>query len=220
VKAAKSQSRKPTGRPTADAGRRKLARLLEVASDQFGQLGYRAVTMRGVAAKAHVSTRTLYNRYADKLSLFTACLDFGSQTFPVPDPEPGESPESVLKRYAAAVVRALSTPSSLRMGMLVFRDGLEFPELLRVAQVHEDRCLIQPLAEYLRRIGLELADGKDRAKLFLGMALIQWQRAGSYRQPPPTEDEVVRHAELCVHTFLLGVRPVDTAAGHQGPRTT
>jgi len=184
-----------------------------IASEQFSDLGYRAVTMRGVADAAQVSTRTLYNRYADKLSLFTACLDFESQAFPVPDPAPAERPDLVLLRYAAAIVRALSTRSSLRLGMLVYRDGMEFPELLRAAEAHENRVLIQPLAAYLRQVGLERKSSDENAKLFLAMALAQWQRQGSYRRPPPGENDVQRHAALVVRTFLRGIGSPDGRAG-------
>jgi AcrR family transcriptional regulator len=197
------------GRPTADDARKKMAHVVAVASQQFSELGYRAVTMRGVAEKARVSTRTLYNRYADKLSLFTACLDFKSDVFPVPDPAPGESPDRVLERYAAAIVRALSSHGSLRMGLMVYRDGLEFPEILRAAEAHENRRLIQPLSAYLRQAGLQPEPGDERAKLFLAMALAQWRRQGSYRHPPPQEPEIVRHAAFVVRTFLEGVRALD-----------
>lgn len=200
------------GRPTAAAARRKLAQVLEVASDQFCELGYRAVTMRGVAEKAGVSTRTLYNRYADKVSLFRACLDFESRTFPVPEPAAGDSPEQVLQRYAVAIVRQLSLDSSLRLGMLVYREGPEFPELLRAAEAHEHRVLIQPLAAYLRQVGLERDDGEERSKLFLAMALSQWQRQGSYRRRPPGPADAARHAALVTKVFLSGARSLDGAA--------
>lgn len=183
-----------------------------MASNEFSQHGFRAVTMRGVADKARVSTRTLYNRYDDKLSLFKACLEFESMAFPTPDPAPGEPVDAVLERYAAGVVRALSTDASLRLAMLVYREGLKFPELLRAAEAHEDRLLIQPLAVYLRQAGLERAGSTELAKILLGMALVEWQRAGSFRRPPPNEDDIVRHARLAVRTFLHGASPVDGQA--------
>ena len=211
-RAGRTQPAARKGRPTANDARRKRAQVLAVASDQFSELGYRAVTMRGVAARARVSTRTLYNCYADKLSLFTACLDFRSPAFPTPDPAPGEGPDQVLQRYAAAIVRELLLDSSLRLIMLVYSEGREFPELLRAAEARENRVLVQPLAVYLREVGLEHDGGEERSKLFIAMALSQWQGRRSYRRPLPREVDVVGHATLVARTFLRGIGPVDDAA--------
>lgn len=205
MKATKNRPAARKGRPTADDARRKIAQVVAVASQQFAELGYSAVTMRGVADKAHVSTRTLYNRYADKLSLFNACLDFASDSYPAPDPAPGEAPEHVLERYSVAIVHALSRRGRLRMGMMIYRDGIEFPELLRAAEAQEHRMLIRPLAAYLRQAGLEQDGSEARAKLFLAMALSEWRRRGSYRLPPQDEQEVATHARLVVQTFLAGI---------------
>ena len=65
------------GRPSLEDSRRKMAQVQAVAGRLFSERGYRSVTMRDVADAAQVSTRTLYKRYADKLSLFIACLDNG-----------------------------------------------------------------------------------------------------------------------------------------------
>lgn len=194
------------GRPTAEDGRQKLAHILIVAREQFSELGYRAVTMRGVAEKAAVSTRTLYNRYEDKLSLFTACLESGSAEFPRPDRNANDSVEVVLRRYSADVAKMLSTDSALRLGMLVYREGGDFPELVRAANENQTRYLVEPLAAYLRGVGLEEAGMDARAKLFIAMALSEWQSRVAFLLPLPTPEEFEHHADLIVGIFLHGVR--------------
>jgi len=201
------------GRPAAEDARKKVAKVLAVATNEFSELGYRAVTMRGVAEKARVSTRTLYNRYADKLSLYTACLDFGAQAFPQPAPAPGESPDAVLQRYAVEIVQALSSASSLRLSMLIYREGSDFPELLRAGEEHEDRFLLQPLASYLRHLDIESEGSDERAKLFISMALSEWQRRIAYRRRTPKEDDVNHHAAFVVKIFLHGADPHGGKAG-------
>ena len=201
-----------TGRPTAENARHKLAQLLSVAREQFIHLGYRAVTMRGVAEGAQVSTRTLYNRYADKLSLFTACLELGAgAAFPALTASPRADVREVLVEYAGSIVRALSTDSSLRLSMLVYREGGDFPELLRAAEANQERHLVRPLAAYLRKAGLESRDCEERAKLFLALALSEWQRRVTFRRPLPTQDEVASHAELAVSVFLDGAKAATAA---------
>jgi len=196
-----------TGRPKAEAAQQKLALVLSVAREQFIQLGYRAVTMRGVAEAAQVSTRTLYNRYADKLSLFAACLDVGAETaFPHLNPSPHTAVREVLVEYAGSIVGVLSADASLRLGMLIYREGGEFPELLRAAEANQERHLVRPLAIYLRKVGLERRGCDERAKLFLALALSEWQRRVTFRKPLPSADEVARHARLVVSIFLEGAR--------------
>jgi AcrR family transcriptional regulator len=203
------------GRPTADDARQKLAQVIAVAREQFIELGYRAVTMRGVAEKAQVSTRTLYNRYADKLSLFAACLDFGAVAFPQLDAPPEADRYRVLREHAAAIVTLLAQDSSLRLGMLVYREGGDFPELARASEVNQDRYLVQPLAAYFRSLDLATEpDAKELAKLFINMALSEWQRRVVYRHPMPPQAEIERHAAFVTAVFLDGVgRPAAEAAG-------
>lgn len=193
------------GRPSADVSQRKIATLLDVAREMFSDLGYRAVTMRKVAEQADVSTRTLYNHYPDKLSLFIACLDFGAQAFPEPIPRPGEEPAALLRRYAAALVTTLSTDSSLRLGMLIYREGAEFPELLEVGNANRVRYVNEPLATYLRSIGLERPGEDINTTMFLALVMADWQRRVSYRWPLPNPDEIERHVARAVTIFLEGV---------------
>ncbi|MBK8990392.1 MAG: helix-turn-helix transcriptional regulator [Gammaproteobacteria bacterium] len=115
-KAAPTSRRK--GRPSAEESIRKLENLLEVARLQFSRHGYRAVTMRGVAEAADVSTRTLYNRYADKLALFKACIDAGAAAFPAPQMDLAAKPRDTLYRFAVDIVRQLSTETSMSLGIL------------------------------------------------------------------------------------------------------
>jgi TetR/AcrR family transcriptional regulator, mexJK operon transcriptional repressor len=199
------------GRPTAQDAQLKLAQMLAVAREMFCNLGYRAVTMREVADKAQVSTRTLYNHYADKLSLFVACLDFGAEAFPKFEASAGADVRDQLEEHAAAVVRVLSQDTSLQLGMLVYREGGDFPELLRASEENQQRVLVEPIAAYLRTAGLAQDGAESLAKLFIAMALSEWQRRITYRHPMPSEAEIRRHARTVSELFLRGVGAVGGA---------
>ena len=56
--------------------------MVAAAMQLFVSNGYHEVSMREVAERAGVSTRTLYNCYEDKVSLFNACLDSISASTP------------------------------------------------------------------------------------------------------------------------------------------
>lgn len=194
------------GRPKAEDSRQKLSDMLDAAREEFSRRGYRAVTMRGVAEKASVSTRTLYNHYADKLSLFAACLDFGAVAFPRIEMAVDESAALTLHRYAVSLIQMLSEDSSLRMSMLVYREGPDFPELVAAAEANQERHIVEPLACYLRSAGLAGTDAIERARLFNVMTLSEWQRAVLFGHPIPTGEAIERHANLVLHIFLGGTR--------------
>ena len=49
--------------------------ILEIASEQFGTLGFAATSVAAVADKAGISKPLIYNYFVSKEGLFTACLD-------------------------------------------------------------------------------------------------------------------------------------------------
>lgn len=49
--------------------------ILDVASAEFGSLGYAAANLAVIAEKAGISKPLIYNYFASKEGLFTACLD-------------------------------------------------------------------------------------------------------------------------------------------------
>jgi AcrR family transcriptional regulator len=192
------------GRPTADAARQKAEAIITAAREAFCRFGYRAVTMRQIADGARVSTRTLYNHYGDKFSLFEACLESGSSAFPTLDDDPAASPAATLHRFAVALVKMLSGETSQSMGMLVYLEGAEFPELVKASERNQQDYLVRPLAAFLDRHGLSGNDAEARAKILLSMMLSGWQRRVSFRLPQPSDAELDAHAALVVDLFLNG----------------
>lgn len=193
------------GRPTAEDAQRKLEVIIEVARELFCELGYRAVTMRTVAEKAAVSPRTLYYQYADKLSLFKACIDIGATEFPVLDPN-AKDVAKVLREYAATLVRMFSSNTSLRLGMLAYRDSNEFPELIKATEENHIKNVLRPISEYLRQKGIERNNETHAAQLFVSMAISEWQKCISFKLPMPEEDEIERHAAFVARIFLNGAK--------------
>ncbi|MCP1471466.1 AcrR family transcriptional regulator [Sphingobium sp. OAS761] len=192
------------GRPTADVSRQKAAGILIAAREAFCRWGYRPVTMRQIAEAAQVSTRTLYNQYKDKFSLFEACLEFGSSAFPVLEDHPSGDVGLVLRGFAIALVKVLSGETSQSLGMLVYREGAEFPELIRASERNQQEYLVRPLAAFLLRHGLAEDDGEQRAKILLAMMLSGWHRRVSFRLPTPSDEEQEAYAALVVRLFLEG----------------
>lgn len=64
---------KRRGRPRGRSDARD--RIVAAAIGEFGELGYDAATMRGIAARAHVDSALLHHYYGTKADLFTAVID-------------------------------------------------------------------------------------------------------------------------------------------------
>lgn len=193
------------GRPTALQAQRKLENIIEVASELFCELGYRAVTMRMVAEKANVSPRTLYYQYTDKLSLFKACIDISPIEFPLLDPA-NRDIAMVLRNYASTLVRWLCSNTSLRLGMLMYRESNDFPELIKAGEANHTKNLLHPVSEYLRQKGFEKKNETAAAQLFISMAISEWQKRVSFQLPLPDEDEIERHSAFVVRIFIQGAK--------------
>lgn len=192
------------GRPNAQTARKKAEGIIAAAIEAFCRDGYRAVTMRHIAEQADVSTRTLYNHYADKFSLFEACLEAGSSAFPLLDPDPAADPETALREFTVVLVKMLSTETSQSLGMLVHREGAEFPELIEASERNQQQYLVDPIAAFLRHHGLSDGDSQATAEILLAMMISGWHRRVSFRHPRATDEEIEEQAARVVRLFLRG----------------
>lgn len=194
------------GRPTAESTRLRMAHLLEVAREIFVRRGYRATTMDEVAAAAGVTKRTLYAWHVDKEALFRACVMLGAQRFPRIEPGEGEDPRGALERYVCELHQELTREDSYGMGALFLREAAEFPELAGSIQRGHFDFMIEPLAAYLRRFGLEEPSSAERTMLFVAMALSPLHNAMLVGMALPDSAGVSAHARRCVSIFLDGTR--------------
>jgi hypothetical protein len=92
--------------------------------------------------------------------------------------------------------------------MLIYREGGDFPELLRASEANYERYLVGPLARSLLAAGLPAGRAEQSARLFIMMALSEWQRRVIYQRPALTDSEIDRHARFAVDVFLDGVKMV------------
>lgn len=183
-----------------------MAKVIKIARQEFVQNGYRATTLESIAAAAGVSKRSLYLWHEDKAALFKACVQEGAERFPLLKIQPGMNVEAALREYATALIRELASESSFGMGLLLMREGREFPELLATALQSMVQFLIEPLALYLRQHGLEQENSTERASLLISMILGEIHFSMLVGAPLPDEARMECYAEMVVEVFLRGVR--------------
>ena len=123
------------GPPTRRRGPRLEAALLQAAWDELAEVGYTALTMERVAARAKTSRAVLYRRWPNRPELVVAALQhhIGSDPFQVPD-------TGSLRDDLLAVLRHLSTNVD-DLGLLSFLIADSFNEVGWSPAVLRERAL-------------------------------------------------------------------------------
>jgi len=202
-------STRPTGRragrPSADEAEQLQQALITTALDEFARAGFHGASLRDIARKAGVSSRTLYNYYPDKLALFEACLDFTGQAIQPVLPDLDVSLQEGLVRYAIEMQHQLFDDQAMRISTLIYREGSGFDELRQIARIQFERYQVTPVARILARHGIAEAQCRTLATQFVAMAFGEWQRRLLFGNRDITEAEIVAHAELVTDIFVGGI---------------
>jgi AcrR family transcriptional regulator len=198
------QSKRRAGRPTADEAEQKRKRLIVTALEEFASNGFHAASLRDIAEKANVSSRTLYNHYPDKLALFEACLEYSGRQLRPDLPDMDGDLHARLVGYATEMQRQLFTPLSLQIARLIYRDGSDFPELRKIARLQFERHQVMPVAKMLEAEGVPPSASDILATQFVVMAFGEWQRRLLFGGDCMTPAEMASHADLVTTLFLHG----------------
>ncbi|GAA1547768.1 TetR/AcrR family transcriptional regulator [Actinomadura kijaniata] len=188
--------------------------ILDGALAVFAREGYTRAAVDAIAAEAGVSTRTIYNHFADKAALFQAVVEESSTRV-------AEAQTAVIDRHLRKVVDL--EDDLVEFGLdwtapmtgheahtaLVRRINAEAghvpPDVIEAWQEKGPRRVIRALADHLRRLadrGLLEFDDPERAalQLMLLVGVTNW----SYRAAPRTDAEVEATVRAGVRTFLHG----------------
>ena len=208
--------RKPrprAGRPSAAEAQGKQQALIEAALEEFAARGYRGASLRTIAAKADISTRTLYNRYPDKTALFAACLEASSaQLRAMPQAAaPAEPPPHDLAArltvHIVATLHQLTLERNRRIAALLYREGPEFAEVRAIARNQFERFQVDPVAQILREHGLSGDFARDAATQLVAMAFGEWQRRLLFGGEPMSAADIAQQTAIVVRIFLGGIGP-------------
>src|SRR4051812_2611515 len=86
-------SAKRLGRPSQEESRDRQDAVILAARSEFLRRGYRAATMKDIAAAAGVSKRSLYLWHRDKAALFQNCVFKGAVDLNLPKLDPLLDPQ-------------------------------------------------------------------------------------------------------------------------------
>lgn len=199
-----NKAKKGAGRPSAEEAESKRRNLLEAALNEFAEVGFHRASARDIAHRAGVSTRTLYNHYADKSALFEACLDMNSQMMmPSTEWEEGDL-ATRLFHYTVALHKQHWTDRARKIGRLIYREASVFDDVREITRQQFERFQVGPVVTILRQAGFREEDCRRLATYFVVMALGEWQRSILFDAPPLAPEEFESQARDVVRVFLLG----------------
>ena len=193
------------GRPTPEVAEQKRNNLILVALNEFARTGFHAASLRDIAEKAQVSSRTLYNHFPDKLALFEACLEHSGAQIRPELPDLKGDLHTQLITYSTKMQRQLFSTQSTQMARLIYRESSEFDELRKIARLQFERHQVSPVARLLEAEGVDPAESHPLAKQFVVMALGEWQRRLLFGGELMTDEEMAGHAKLVTNIFLNGI---------------
>jgi AcrR family transcriptional regulator len=138
-------SRPRRGRPRSASADRAI---IDAAATLLCEVGYRALCMETVAARAGISKATLYRRYKDKEALITATILITSGTPPRDMPLPAGSARESLTFMLKTAAIAIASPLWLPILGAMFSEGPRSGGLSRAMR----NQILDPSAEIVGRL--------------------------------------------------------------------
>ncbi len=134
------RGRRPAGSGTREA-------IINAARQQFGELGYRRTTLRGVARIAGVDPRLVLHYFGSKKQLFLESVELpiDSDTLLAHLFEPG--PGSIGERAAEMLVGILEDPTTQRVIVGLIRAAASEPEAAQLVRESLTERILTPLAQ-------------------------------------------------------------------------
>ncbi|RCJ39232.1 TetR family transcriptional regulator [Nostoc minutum NIES-26] len=157
-----------------DLSPEKTEAILDGAMQEFLENGYAAARIDKIAVAAGVSKATIYRRFPDKESLFTALMQqlackkelFNSTQLQFAQGDVA----SFLKSFATMMLnRVAEDPQTLTFLRIVIGESGRFPELARAFVQNIEKPMLESLTQYLAsQPELELPDAEVAARAFMG----------------------------------------------------
>ncbi|MDR3450837.1 MAG: TetR/AcrR family transcriptional regulator [Alphaproteobacteria bacterium] len=199
------------GRPSREQAEKLQDKILDAATALFFAHGYGGTSIEAVAARARITKRTLYVRFANKQELFRGVVRriVEHVTPPAANVEQlfsGASIDETLRRVAQAILQASLSAESLALHRIIIAEATRFPELAMVLHQQKSRQeAITRIAGLLTR-NFALSDPAFAAEQFLFLVVAAPQRRALGLGTPFTPAELAAWSDKAVDLFLNGCR--------------
>jgi TetR/AcrR family transcriptional regulator, mexJK operon transcriptional repressor len=203
------------GRPTIDELERRKHKIMQVATSLFVKDGYAGTSLVDIAKGAGVATRTVYQHYGDKESIFRHVM-FARETAAVLSPPaipPGDTLFDVMVKAASYIHDVSLRPTTVDLMRLTISESRRFPELtkkLTDATYSRFRANVKGIFDELVERGLvNDTDTALSAAIFVDLILgtIPLLVYAGWQSPPPRYSQLNQKIEF----FIGGRFGIDAA---------
>jgi TetR/AcrR family transcriptional regulator, mexJK operon transcriptional repressor len=211
----KAAPRARIGRPPADEAEKLEDRLLDAAATQFLEKGYARTTMDGIARAANASTKTIYNRYANKGDILAAVIRRLVETTVanlqsgMDGLRPHSDPRTILLKIGTRFATLVTSSQTAGINRLVIAEAAQFPELTRVFLEGPGRAVgivRQHMEAWKREAEFRaMPEPALAATIFYDMTT-STPRLRALLGTPMSGPEIKRHVEAAVAIFMSGCR--------------
>ncbi|WP_223446256.1 TetR/AcrR family transcriptional regulator [Pseudomonas sp. BF-R-19] len=147
---------KVRGRPSKELLAEHQEHLLDIATEEFLEHGFKAASIDGIARKAGVGKLTIYRRFDGKKGLFLAVAEWVLQHgHPLATVSTeGGSPEQVLLDFSLAIYQGITIVRTREITRMAVAEAREFPEVAR--RYYESAMVsLEPLVRFLELLDRE-----------------------------------------------------------------
>ncbi|RWN01266.1 MAG: TetR/AcrR family transcriptional regulator [Mesorhizobium sp.] len=193
---------------------RKQAAIVGAAAEVFLSTGYAGASMDEIASRSGVSKQTVYKHFSSKEALFVAVMSqmMGEADTAIhtglPNVEDRSQLEAYLLDYAVRQLTIVLTPELMQLRRLVIAEARRFPELAKALYACGPARALEVMGSAFEQLAdknlLQFSDATVAASQFNWLVMAdpvnRVMMLGD--EAIPTQQEIRRHAEAAIATFL------------------
>lgn len=203
--------RRPRGRPkqVPDAARRD--EIVAMATQMFRAAGYAQLTTDAVAARCHISKRTLYRLFPSKAALFEAIIDeHRLLMIRLPANYDDVPLEKALDLIFGNEIDDEADRERFAFLQLLFVEAIRHPELDAISETYGRGVVLQLLGDWIahecNRGRLDVPDAQDAARMLMDMVTGSIARGRDGRIAWEGSDRRRVYVRECIRLFLSGAK--------------
>lgn len=210
------EPRRGRGRPKTKSDKEQVAHIVEGARKMMLEHGYAGTTTDALAARCHVSKRTIYELFPSKTELFGAVIDAHRQSLLDLPGDYDHLPltEALEKIFRIDLDEALDQERMGFLRLLVLESSL-YPELRDMCDRHGRDMSWALLGDWLRhqqargRVSLDAPDMAAKILMDMAFGAVVVKREGEADWPGEADRKAYLRA--CIRIFVKGVEAGRTA---------